>query len=197
MAEALDDAALDTLFREARSYNGWLDEDVSGDEIRAIYELMKMGPTSANMQPARIVWCKSPEAKQKLANCAMEGNKAKILTAPVVALVGYDIDFHDELPWLFPHTDAKSWFEGDDEGRKVHAMRNSSLQGAYLMLAARALGLDCGPMSGFDNAKVDAAFFADEPRHRSNFICAIGHGDPGSIFGRSPRPEFGAFNRVD
>lgn len=197
MAEALDDAALDTLFREARSYNGWLDEDVSGDEIRAIYELMKMGPTSANMQPARIVWCKSPEAKQKLANCAMGGNKAKILTAPVVAIVGYDIDFHDELPWLFPHTDAKSWFEGDDEGRKVHAMRNSSLQGAYLMLAARALGLDCGPMSGFDNAKVDAAFFADEPRHRSNFICAIGHGDPGSIFGRSPRPEFGAFNRVD
>ncbi|MGV3554315.1 MAG: malonic semialdehyde reductase [Croceibacterium sp.] len=197
MAEALDDAALDTLFREARSYNGWLDEDVSGDEIRAIYELMKMGPTSANMQPARIVWCKSEQAKQKLANCAMEGNKAKILTAPVVAIVGYDIDFHDELPWLFPHTDAKSWFEGDEEGRKVHAMRNSSLQGAYLMLAARALGLDCGPMSGFDNAQVDAAFFAAEPRHRSNFICAIGRGDPASIFERSPRPEFGAFNRID
>ena len=201
MAEALgpgslDEAALDRLFRKARSYNGWLEEDVSDEQIHAIYELLKMGPTSANMQPARIVWCKSPEAKQKLADCAMEGNKAKILTAPVVAIVGYDIDFHDELPWLFPHTDAKSWFP-DEEGRRVHAMRNSSLQGAYLMLAARALGLDCGPMSGFDNAKVDAAFFADEPRHRSNFICAIGHGDRTSIFGRSPRPEFDTFNRID
>jgi 3-hydroxypropanoate dehydrogenase len=195
MADTLGDAALDTLFREARSYNGWLEKDVSDEQIRAIYELMKMGPTSANMQPARIVWCKSPEAKQKLAGCAIEGNKAKILTAPAVAIIGYDIDFHDELPWLFPHTDAKPWFP-DEDGRKVHALRNSSLQGAYLMLAARARGLDCGPMSGFDNAKVDALFFADEPRHRSNFICAIGHGDPASIFARSPRPEFDTFNRI-
>ena len=197
MAEALGDSALDQLFREARSYNGWLDQDVSEDEIRAIYELLKMGPTSANMQPARIVWCKSAEAKQRLADCAIAGNKTKILTAPVVAIIGYDIDFHEELPWLFPHTDAKSWFDGDEEGRKEGAFRNSSLQGAYLMLAARALGLDCGPMSGFDNAKVDAAFFADQPRHRSNFICAIGHGDRTSIFGRSPRPEFDTFNRID
>jgi 3-hydroxypropanoate dehydrogenase len=195
MADTLGDAALDTLFREARSYNGWLEKDVSDEQIRAIYELMKMGPTSANMQPARIVWCKSPEAKQKLAGCAIEGNKAKILTAPAVAIIGYDIDFHDELPWLFPHTDAKPW-SPDEDGRKVHALRNSSLQGAYLMLAARARGLDCGPMSGFDNAKVDALFFADEPRHRSNFICAIGHGDPASIFARSPRPEFDTFNRI-
>ena len=193
----LDDKALDQLFREARSYNGWTDEPVTDEEIHAIYELMKMGPTSANMQPARIVWCKSLAARQKLADCASEGNKMKIIAAPVVAIIGFDIDFHDELPWLFPHTDAKSWFEGDEAGREVGAFRNSSLQGAYLMLAARALGLDCGPMSGFDNAAVDKAFFADEPRHRSNFICAIGHGDPASIFGRSPRPEFDTFNRID
>ena len=192
---ALDDRALDQLFREARSYNGWLDEDVSENEIHAIYELLKMGPTSANMQPARIVWCKSPEARQKLAACASQGNQTKILTAPVVAIIGYDIDFHDELSWLFPHTDARAWFP-EEEGRTVHALRNSSLQGAYLMLAARALGLDCGPMSGFDNARVDAAFFADAPRHRSNFICAIGHGDRTSIFARSPRPEFDTFNRI-
>ena len=197
MAEALDATALDQLFREARSYNGWLDQDVSEDEIHAIYDLLKMGPTSANMQPARIVWAKSLAARQKLADCASEGNKMKIIAAPVVAIIGFDIDFHDELPWLFPHTDAKSWFEGDEAGREVGAFRNSSLQGAYLMLAARALGLDCGPMSGFDNAAVDKAFFADEPRHRSNFICAIGHGDPASIFGRSPRPEFDTFNRID
>ena len=193
----LDDKALDQLFRDARSYNGWTDEPVTDEEIHAIYELMKMGPTSANMQPARIVWCKSLAARQKLADCASEGNKMKIIAAPVVAIIGFDIDFHDELPWLFPHTDAKSWFEGDEAGREVGAFRNSSLQGAYLMLAARALGLDCGPMSGFDNAAVDKAFFADEPRHRSNFICAIGHGDPASIFGRSPRPEFDTFNRID
>ena len=193
----LDDKALDQLFREARSYNGWTDEPVTDEEIHSIYELMKMGPTSANMQPARIVWCKSLAARQKLADCASEGNKMKIIAAPVVAIIGFDIDFHDELPWLFPHTDAKSWFEGDEAGREVGAFRNSSLQGAYLMLAARALGLDCGPMSGFDNAAVDKAFFADEPRHRSNFICAIGHGDPASIFGRSPRPEFDTFNRID
>ena len=194
---ALDDKALDQLFREARSYNGWTDEPVTDEEIHSIYELMKMGPTSANMQPARIVWAKSLAARQKLADCASEGNKMKIIAAPVVAIIGFDIDFHDELPWLFPHTDAKSWFEGDEAGREVGAFRNSSLQGAYLMLAARALGLDCGPMSGFDNAAVDKAFFADEPRHRSNFICAIGHGDPASIFGRSPRPEFDTFNRID
>jgi 3-hydroxypropanoate dehydrogenase len=196
MGVALSDAALDTLFREARSYNGWLDQDVSDEQIKAIYELMKMGPTSANMQPSRIVWCKSAEAKQRLAECASQGNQGKILGAPVVAIIGYDIDFHEELPWLFPHTDAKSWFP-DEEGRKTHGLRNSSLQGAYLMFAARSLGLDCGPMSGFDNAKVDALFFADEPRHRSNFICAIGYGDPASIFERSPRPEFDAFNRID
>ena len=133
----------------------------------------------------------------KLAALAMDGNKDKITSAPVVAIIGYDIDFHEELPWLFPHTDAKSWFDGDEEGRKEGAFRNSSLQGAYLIIAARALGLDCGPMSGFDNDAVDKAFFADEPRHRSNFICAIGYGDRESIFARSPRPDFDKFNRID
>lgn len=192
----LPDEALAQLFTEARSYNGWLDKDVTDDQLRAIWDLAKMGPTSANMQPARIVWVKSDEQKAKLAECAMEGNREKILTAPVTAVIGYDIDFHEELPWLFPHTDAKSWFEGDEEGRKEGAFRNSSLQGAYLMLAARALGLDCGPMSGFDPDKVNEAFFGDEPRHRVNFICAIGYGDPESIFERSPRPDFDRFNRI-
>ena len=195
--QPLSTAALDQLFNEARSYNGWLDKPVSDEQIHAIYDLMKMAPTSANMQPVRIVWVKSPEAKQKLSTLVSEGNTAKILAAPVTAIIGYDIDFHEELPWLFPHTDAKSWFEGNEAGRIEGAFRNSSLQGAYLMLAARALGLDTGPMSGFDNAAVDAEFFADQPRWRSNFICAIGYGDPASVFGRSPRPDFDKFNRID
>ena len=161
-----------------------------------IDDLLKMGPTSANQQSARFVWCRSDEAKEKLASHAMEANKKKIKTAPWCVIIGYDIDFHEELPWLFPHTDAKSWFDGDEDGRKEGAFRNSSLQGAYLMIAARALGLDCGPMSGFDSEAVDKAFFADQPRHRSNFICAIGHGDPKSIFDRSPRPDFDKFNRI-
>jgi 3-hydroxypropanoate dehydrogenase len=197
VADTLSSEALDLIFREARSYNGWLDKPVSDEQIHAIYELLKMAPTSANMQPARIVWAKSAAAKEKLAALAMDGNKDKIMSAPVVAIIGYDIDFHEELPWLFPHTDAKSWFDGDEEGRKEGAFRNSSLQGAYLIIAARALGLDCGPMSGFDNDAVDKAFFADQPRHRSNFICAIGYGDRESIFARSPRPDFDKFNRID
>ncbi len=192
----LSDDALAQLFTEARSYNGWLDRPVSDDQLHAIYDLMKMAPTSANMQPIRIVWAKSAEARQKLAGCVMEGNKAKVLAAPVTAILAYDIDFHEQLPWLFPHTDARSWFAGDEAGRQEGAFRNSSLQGAYLMLAARALGLDCGPMSGFDAAAVEAAFLADEPRHRVNFICSIGYGDPASIFDRSPRPDFARFNRI-
>lgn len=191
----LDDAALDQIFREARSYNGWLDRPVSNDQLRAIWDLVKMGPTSANMQPARIVWVRSAEAKRRLAEVSMEGNQAKILAAPVTAIIGYDIDFHEQLPWLFPHTDAKSWFT--EEGpRQEGAFRNSSLQGAYFIIAARALGLDTGPMSGFDNARVDAAFFADQPRVRSNFICSVGYGDPASVFERSPRPDFERFNRI-
>ena len=198
MAEALPDTALDQLFRNARSYNDWLDRDVTDEQIHAIYELMKMGPTSANQQPARIVWCKSAEARQRLAQHAGEKNRHKIVTAPVCAIVAMDLEFHEQLPWLFPHTDARNWFAGDDKiaMREQQAFRNSSLQGAYLMLAARAVGLDCGPMSGFDNAAVDADFFAGEPNWKSNFICSMGYGNPASIFGRSPRPDFDKFNRI-
>jgi len=196
LADTLSADALDLIFREARSYNDWLDQPVSDDEIHAIYELLKMAPTSANMQPARIVWAKSPEAKAKLADCASDGNKDKITSAPVVAIIGYDIDFHEELPWLFPHTDAKSWFDGDEDGRKEGAFRNSALQGAYLIIAARALGLDTGPMSGFDADAVEKAFFGDDPKHKVNFICSIGYGDAESIFERSPRPDFDKFTRI-
>lgn len=194
--EPLEAAALDQLFREARSYNGFLDRPITDEQIQAMWDLMKFGPTSANQLPARLVWCKSPEAKERLARHASEKNKPKIVGAPVCVIVAMDLDFHEQLPWLFPHTDARSWFAGSEDGRKLSALRNSTLQGAYLIMAARALGLDCGPMSGFDNAAVDADFFADEPQWKSNFICSIGHGDPASIFGRSPRPDFGAFNRL-
>ena len=190
MAEALSDSALDQVFRTARSYNGWLDRDVSDEQIRAIYELMKMGPTSANQQPARIVWCKSEKAKQRLAQHAGEKNRDKILTAPVCAIVAMDLEFHEQLPWLFPHADARSWFADNEELRHANAFRNSSLQGAYLMLAARALGLDCGPMSGFNHAGVDGEFFADQPNVKSNFICALGYGDPSGLFERNPRLSF-------
>lgn len=196
MADPLPDFALDVLFNKARSYSKWLDKDVSVEQIKAIYDLLKMGPTSANQQPGRFVWCKSKEAKQRLAAHVMEGNKDKVLSAPVCVIIAHDLDFHEHLPWLFPHTDAKSWFEGDEEARAISALRNSSLQGAYLIMAARALGLDCGPMSGFDNAAVDADFFADQPRWRSNFICSIGYGDPASLHECSPRPEFDRFNRL-
>lgn len=193
---ALDDAALDQIFREARSYNGWLDTPVSDAQIAAIYDLAKLGPTSANMQPARLVWCKSQAAKDTLAGFASDANKHKIATAPVCVIIGYDIDFHEQLPWLFPHTDAKSWFAGNEALRKEAAARNSALQGAYLMIAARALGLDCGPMSGVDLDRVTGHFFADQPRYRADWICSIGHGDPSTIFDRSPRPDFDSFNRI-
>ena len=192
----LSDAALDQVFREARSYNGWLDKPVGEEKIEAIYDLMKMGPTSANMQPARLVWCKSQDAKDRLAAFASDQNKKKIQTAPVCVVIGYDIDFHEELPWLFPHTDAKSWFDGNEPFRQQSAARNSALQGAYLMLAARSLGLDCGPMSGIDLDKVTAEFFADDPKVKADWICSIGYGDASTIFGRSPRPEFGKFNTI-
>lgn len=192
----LTDDALDQIFREARSYNGWLDRPVSDEQIEEIYALTRMGPTSANMQPARFVWCKSPDAKDRLAQFASEANKKKIRTAPVCVIVGYDVDFHEQLPWLFPHTDAKAWFDGDEAGRKVAAARNSALQGAYLMLAARSLGLDCGPMSGVDLEKVTAEFFADDPQVQADWICSIGYGDASTIFDRSPRPEFAKFNTV-
>ena len=192
----LSHEALEQLFLEARSYNGWHDKDVSEEQIRKIYDLLKMGPTSANSQPSRMIWCKSKDAKEKLAEFASDQNKDKVRTAPVCVIIGYDIDFHEELPWLFPHADAKSWFEGDEEARKTNAARNSALQGAYLMLAARAVGLDCGPMSGVDLDKVTQHFFADDPKVKADWICSIGYGDKDTIFDRSPRPEFAKFNQI-
>jgi 3-hydroxypropanoate dehydrogenase len=197
MGARLDDAALDTLFRTARTYNGYTAEPVTEADIRAIYELAKMGPTSANMQPARFVWLLSQGGKDRLAHYSSSKNAAKIKAAPAAVIIAYDLDFHEQLPWLFPHDQsAKNWF-GDVDGRVPHAFRNSTLQGAYLLMAARALGFDTGPMSGFDNAKVDAAFFADRPNLKSNFISTLGHGDPSTIFGRLPRPEFETFNTIE
>jgi 3-hydroxypropanoate dehydrogenase len=196
MSGPLDDAALDTIFRTARTYNGYSDEPVTEADIRRIYELVKMGPTSANQQPARWVWCLSQEAKDKLADCASGTNGPKIRKAPASVVIGMDLAFNEQLPWLFPHApDAKHWFP-TEEARYTHAFRNSSLQGAYFLIAARALGFDTGPMSGFDHAKVDATFFADQPQVRSNFIATLGKGDPASIFERLPRPEFEQFNTV-
>lgn len=196
MTLPLDDTALDQLFRTARTYNGYLDKAVTADQLQAIWDLMKYGPTSANMLPARMVWCVSDEAKVRLAACVGDGNKEKVLTAPVSVIIGMDLDFHEQLPWLFPHADARSWFADNEPLRDISAMRNSTLQGAYLILAARALGLDTGPMSGFDNDAVDAAFFAEQPRVKSNFITTLGYGDPSTIFERSPRPDFDVFNAL-
>jgi 3-hydroxypropanoate dehydrogenase len=196
MGDKLSDAALDTIFRTARTYNGYTDEPVTEAQIREIYDLLKMGPTSANQQSARFVWCVTDGAKEKIAALASDKNADKIRQAPATVIIGMDENFHEQLPWLFPHADAKSWFADDLELRKANAFRNSSLQGAYFIIAARAIGLDIGPMSGFDNAAVDAAFFADTPGVRSNFISTLGYGDPATIFDRSPRPEFDRFNRL-
>ena len=193
---ALDDAALDAIFRTARSYNGYTDQPVIDDELSAVWDLMRWGPTSANQLPARIVWVRTPEGKERLAACCSAQNAPKIMSAPVTAIVAMDNDFHEQLPWLFPHTDARSWFTGNAELRAASAFRNSTLQGAYLIVAARALGLDTGPMSGFDAGEVDKAFFADTPAVKTNFICTLGHGDPASIHDRLPRPEFNTFNRL-
>jgi 3-hydroxypropanoate dehydrogenase len=196
MGQPLDDAALDTIFRTARTYNGYTDAPVSEAELHRIWDLMKMGPTSANQLPARMVWCTSQEAKDRLADCATGTNPDKIRKAPVSVIIGMDTDFHEYLPELFPHTDARSWFEGNAELRQASAFRNSSLQGAYFIIAARAIGLDTGPMSGFDAGKVDKAFFGDTPSVHANFISTLGHGDPATIFERSPRPDFAKFNRI-
>jgi 3-hydroxypropanoate dehydrogenase len=191
----LDSPALDQLFREARTYNGYHDKPVSEAQLDAIWELMKYGPTSANCLPARLIWCTSVEAKEKLANLSADNNKARILAAPVSVIIGMDMEFYEQLPELFPHADAKSWFVGNDALIEKTAFRNSSLQGAYFIMAARALGLDTGPMSGFNNTAVDEAFFAGT-KVKSNFISTLGYGDPSNIFPRSPRPEFGRFNSI-
>ena len=186
---ALDATALDQLFRTARTHNE-LGGEVSDETLRELYGLMKWGPTTANTCPARLVFVRSAEAKARLGPALDEGNHAKTMAAPVTVIVAYDLAFYEKLPYLFPHVDAKAWFDTKSEAELVvTALRNSSLQGAYLILAARALGLDCGPMSGFDHAKVDAAFFGGTRIH-SNFLVNLGHGDPSKLFARSPRLPF-------
>jgi 3-hydroxypropanoate dehydrogenase len=177
------------LFTDARTQNGYKPEPVSDDTLRQLYDLMKFGPTAANSTPARLVFVRSPEAKDKLLGCVSAGNVNKVREAPVTVIVGMDIDFHDQLPKLFPHVDARAWFVNDAAKRAESAMRNSSLQGGYMIMAARALGLDCGPMSGFDHAKIDAAFWAGTAV-KTNFICALGRGDPSKVFQRNPRLSF-------
>ncbi len=190
MANPLPDAALDQLFRQARTYNDWSAEPVADDTVRALYDLMKWGPTSANASPARFVWVRSTEGRALLASLAMEANRPKILAAPLTVIVGHDLDFPHTMPKLFPaRGEMMRGYFLQPGVADVTAMRNGSLQGAYLIVAARALGLDCGPMSGFDNAGVDRAFF-DGTRIQSNFICSIGHGKPESVFPRNPRLAF-------
>jgi 3-hydroxypropanoate dehydrogenase len=195
MSKSLENPALDQLFREARSHNGWAEETLSAADIQAIYDLAKFGPTSANISPARFVWAATPEGKEKLAALAMPANGDKIRKAAATVIIAYDLDFPEHLPHLFPHNPgAKDWFQ-DPAFRESAGFRNGTLQGAYLMLAARALGYDCGPMSGFDNAAVDAAFFAGT-NIKSNFICSIGHGTGENLFARSPRLTFEQANRI-
>jgi 3-hydroxypropanoate dehydrogenase len=187
--QPLADQALDILFRAARSHNGWQDQPVSDAELHQIYDLMKMGPTAANSCPARIVFVKSAEAKARLEPCLAPGNVEKSMSAPVVAIIGMDLEFYEHLAKLFPHTDARSWYVGKPDKIMEAAFRNSTLQGAYFILAARSLGLDAGPMSGFDADKVNAEFFPDG-KVKVNFICALGHGDPEKLFPRHPRLDF-------
>lgn len=195
MSNILNDAALDRIFRDARTYSAWREGEVSDVLLQAVYDLAKMGPTSANCSPMRLVFVKSPEAKAKLKPALAEGNIEKTMAAPVTAIIGHDLEFYERLPQLFPHTDARSWFVGNETLSRDTAFRNGSLQGAYFIIAARALGLDCGPMSGFDNAAVDKAFFPDG-QVRSNFLCNLGLGDPEKLHARSPRLEFDQACRV-
>ena len=197
MKGPLPKAALDQLFGQARTYNAYLDNPVGEAHLHTIWTLMRMGPTSYNMLPARLVWCMSPSAKAKLATLASGSNGRKILAAPVSVIIGMDLDFHERLPELFPHSPAVRGYFSDIEIRREAALRNSSLQGGYFIMAARAMGLDTGPMSGFDNAAVDCAFFADTPRVKSNFISTVGYGDPKSLTTRPPRPAFEVCNRVE
>lgn len=189
MSHAINDESLDILFREARSQNKWHDKPVSSALLMAVYDLMRWGPTSANVSPARFLFLVSKESKERLRPLLAPGNVQKVMTSAATAIIGYDLGFAEHLPRLFPHQpDAKNWF-AEPKMAEVTAFRNGTLQGAYFMLASRALGLDCGPMSGFDNAGVDREFFA-ETSTRSNFICAIGYGDPSGVFPRSPRLSF-------
>lgn len=185
----LNDNALNTLFFDARTHNGWRDQPVSDAQLRRIYDLMKWGPTSANCSPARIVFVKSPEAKEKLLACMNPGNVEKTKTAPVTAVIGMDMEFYEKLPQLSPHNNARSWFAGNQPVIDATAFRNSSLQGGYFIMAARAIGLDCAPMSGFDADRMNQAFFAGTTV-KVNFVCSLGYGDPGRLHPRGPRLPF-------
>jgi len=185
----LDQSALDTLFNNARTHNAWQDKPVSDELLQQIYDLTKWAPTSANTSPARIVFVKSAAEKEKLVACMAPGNQEKTKTAPVTAIIAMDFEFYEQLPKLFPHADAKSWFVGNQANIDATAFRNGSLQGGYFILAARALGLDCGPMSGFDADKVNATFFAGT-NVKVNFICNLGYGDVAHLYPRSPRLTF-------
>ena len=182
--------SIERLFTQARTQNGYLDTPVSDAQLQALYELLKWGPTAANSSPARFVFVRSAAAKERLIPCMAPGNQAKVRQAPVTVLIGMDMAFYDRLPQLFPHTDARAWFVGKPAMIESTAMRNSSLQGGYLIMAARALGLDCGPMSGFDAAKLEAEFWSGTTV-RANFVCTLGHGDPAKVLPRNPRLAFG------
>ena len=203
MAGLLNDQALDIIFRQARTHNGWLDKPVTDDLLQQLYELLKWGPTSANCSPARILFLRTAAAKQRLAPALSTANLEKTMLAPVTAIIAHDLQFYEKLPELFPHNrGAREWFTSSPEFARTTAFRNGTLQGAYCIIAARALGLDCGPMSGFDNAKVDAEFFPDGEGEtagakspfpglvRSNFLCNLGYGDPAQLHPRGPRLTF-------
>jgi len=190
MSHKLDDQALDILFRKARTHIFWQDKPVSDDVLRQVYDLMKWGPTSANCNPARILFLRTPEAKERLRHALSPTNVDKTMQAPVTAIIAHDLKFYENLPRLFPNNPAaREWFSGNPKLAEVTSFRNSTLQGGYFILAARAAGLDCGPMSGFDNAKVDAEFFAGTSV-KSNFLCNLGYGDAAKLFPRNPRLEF-------
>lgn len=186
---AISDAALDQLFRKARTHNGWLPKPVSAELLREVYDLARFGPTSANSSPARFVFLTTTGAKERLRPALSAGNLDKTMAAPVTVIIAYDTEFHEHLPKLFPHKDMRSIFAGNAALIQETAFRNSSLQGAYFILAARALGLDCGPMSGFDGAKVNTEFFPDG-KWKANFLCNLGYGDPSKLSPRSPRLSF-------
>lgn len=189
-------AVLDSLFAQARTHNAWLPKPIDPALLKRLHEVFKWGPTSANCQPARVVFVTSAQARERLRPCLNPGNVDKTMAAPCTAIIGMDLDFYERLPELFPHADARSWFAGNASLIEATAFRNSSLQGAYLMIAARALGLDVGPMSGFDAKAVEREFFADQPSVRANFLCNLGYGDPAGLFPRSPRPDFDSVCRI-
>lgn len=191
----LNDHVLDQLFREARTFNAWQDRPVSDELLAEAIDLAKMGPTSVNASPMRVVFVRSPEAKAKLKPALMEGNVEKTMSAPVTAIIGHDLTFYEALPKLFPHADARSWFVGNDAFAEITAFRNGTLQGAYLILALHSLGLDSGAMSGFDNALVDQTFFAGT-KVTSNFLLNIGYGSQKNLFPRSPRFDFGEIAKI-